>query len=391
MKRVQRIPAPVKSKNPPQINVRQLCFFTAFILPVSRLLETPSLLSKNALGDLLLPAFLQFLLQFIGVCALLFITNKSGKSVFQLIEEKLGGAALKGIYLLLAVYYLFSALLPILDVEKFTHAVFYDTAPSRFTFTPFFFLSAFACVKGLRALGRTSDICMPMFLISFFGLIVMSVGESDFEALLPWFEFPASRIFSAVKTTTVHFSDALLLLPLLANSDYKKGDGKKIITAFWSGACFVLLFLAVFYGVYTTLAPRQHYAFSKIAQYFPALKTVGRIDLMLVYLLTVILLLATISPILLSNFCLREVFGEKPKFAFSFAINGGLLIFVLFCNQYYNLLYEVFTTRLWWIFPSFSVGIPLLCLLLLIGENRRTKSKSKRKTKLKKRGTYYAR
>lgn len=387
MKRIQRIPAPTKSKNTPKINTRQLCFLTAFIFPVSKLLETPSRFSKHALGDLLLPAFLQFLLQFIGLCALLFITNKTGKSVFQLIREKLGEPVLKGVYFLLAVYYLFFALLPILDVEKFIHAGFYDTEPSRFTFTPFFFLSAFVCVKGLREFGRIADLCLPLFLIAFLGIVIMSLGESDFGALLPWFEFPTSKILSAVKNTTVHFSDALLLLPLIGTSDYKKGDGKKIITAFWTGACFVLIFLAVFYGVFTTLAPKQHYAFSKIAQYFSALKTVGRIDLLLAYLLTAILLLATILPILLSNFCLRAVFGEKFKLVFSIGINGALFIFVLFCNKYYNLFYEIFTTRLWWIFPIFSVVTPLLCLLFLIGEN----TSNKRKSKSKKGGAKYAR
>ena len=128
------------------------------------------------------------------------------------------------------------------------------------------------------------------------------------------------------------------------------------------------LFLAVFFGVYGGLAPREHYAFSKIAQYFSALKTVGRIDLLLVYLLTLIFLLATILPILLSSYCLREVFGEKFKFAISILLNGGLFAFVLYCNQYYNLLYDFFTSTLWWIFPACSVGLPLLSLALLIGE-----------------------
>ena len=390
MKHVQRIPAPIKTKNTPLVNVRQLCFLTAFMFPLSKLLETPSLFAKNALGDLLLPAFLQFLLQLVGLGALLFITSKTGKSIFQLLEERLGNVAVKGVYLLLAVYYLFSALLPLLDAEKFIHAVFYDTAPSRFTFTPFFFLSAFVCVKSLRSFARIADLCLPVFLISFLGIILMSVGKSDFQSLLPWFEFPASKIATAVKNTTVHFSDALLLLPFLTSSDYKKGDAKKVISAFGLGALFVLLFLATFYGIYTTLAPRQHYAFSKIAQYFSALKTVGRIDLLLVYLLTAILLLVTILPILLSCHCLQTVFGEELKVTFSIAINVGLLVFVLYCNKYYNLFYEVFTKSLWWIFPAFSVGLPLLCLLLLIGENK-SKTKRKRKGKFKKRGTIYAR
>ena len=36
---------------------RQLCFILAFILPVSKLLEAPSLLAYFSKGDLLVPAF----------------------------------------------------------------------------------------------------------------------------------------------------------------------------------------------------------------------------------------------------------------------------------------------------------------------------------------------
>ena len=49
-----------------EILARQIAFFAAFILPVYKLLETPSILAEYAKGDLLLPAFLQFLAQ-VGV------------------------------------------------------------------------------------------------------------------------------------------------------------------------------------------------------------------------------------------------------------------------------------------------------------------------------------
>ena len=39
------------SNETPVINTRQLCFFSAFILPVAKLLETPSILSAYALGE----------------------------------------------------------------------------------------------------------------------------------------------------------------------------------------------------------------------------------------------------------------------------------------------------------------------------------------------------
>ncbi len=372
---VQRVPATAKSEKStktaarrPAINTRQLCFFAAFIAPLPKLLEAPSLLSKYALGDLLLPAFLQYLLQTLPLAALLFIASRTKTGLFSLIEKKLGKTGGKIIYCILAAYFLFSSLLPLLDLEKFTQAAFYDTAPSAFTFTPFFFLSGFICAKGLRSFGRIADICFPIFLISFFGLILMSFGESDYEAILPWFEFPPSKIFNAVKYTSAHFSDGILFLALLGDYRYQKGDGKKIVASFWAGGAFVLLFLATFYGIYTTTAPSQHYAFTKIAQYFPALKTVGRIDLLFVYLLTVVLLYAYTLPLQLCNNLIQKVTKWQNRAVLSAITNALLFLFVFFGNKYMNTFYELISQTLWWLFPIFSIAVPVAALFLLIGE-----------------------
>lgn len=370
---VQRIPAMPFSNDSPTINTRQLCFFAAFVVPVSKLLETPSLLSSYALGDLIFPAFLQFLLQSIPLAALLFLSSKAEEGLFALIEEKLGRIGSKILYAALALYYIFSTLLPLLDLEKFSQAAFFDTAPTAFNFTPFFFLSGFICAKGLKSFSRVTDLCFPIFLIAFFGLIFMSAGKADYQSILPWFEFPLPKIGNAVRNTTAHFSDAILFLPLLGNYRHEKGATKKVLGSFWLGACFTLLFLATFYGIYTSLAPRQHYAFTKTAQYFPALKTVGRIDLLLVYLLTVVLLYYHTLPLQCATTLIAKTVNVEQKTLISLLLNGSLFAFTFFCNKYYNFFSQLLTQTLWWIFPVFSVLLPLLCLLLLIGKTRKKK------------------
>ena len=379
---VQRIPAMPKSKTKKQegsFNARQLCFFSAFIAPLSKFLETPSLLSQYALGDLLLPTILQYLLQSSALAVLLFIIAKTRKGFFTLVNEKLGNIGAKIFYAVLSAYFLFSSLLPMIELEKFSQAVFFDTAPFAFTFTPFFFLSGFICVKGLKSFARIADIGFPLFILSFFGIIFMSVGETDFESILPWFEFPIPKILNAVKFTTSHFSDAILFLPLLGDYRYEQGDGKKIYFSYWAGGVFVLLFLAIFYGIYTTIAPAQHYAFTKIAQYFPALKTVGRIDLIFVYLLTVILFFVNILPVRLCVLCLEKTTDCKNKIVLSAIVNAGLFLFVFFFNKYQNTVFELVTKTLWWVFPVFSVLLPFLCLLLLLG-NKKPKNRTRKNT-----------
>lgn len=353
------------TRNPAPVKARQICFFAAFMLPMTKLLEAPSNLSKEALGDLLLPALLHFLFQAGVIFGLLLFISKTDGGLFPFLERKIGKTGLKIFKWCLAVYFLFSVLQPLLDLEKFVHAAFYDTEPNTFSLTPFFFLSGYICVKSLKSFGRIADLCTPVFLIAFIGLILMSLGVTDFEAILPWFEFPISKIATATTRTTVYFSDAILLLPLLGDFDYKKGDSGKIFSAYGVGGLFTLLFLAVFYGIYGSLAPIEHYAFTKIAQYFPALQTLGRIDLLLVYALTAVLLYVYSLPIAYACRFISDGVGGKPVIT-SAVINTGLLLFTFFGNRHYNFFHNLFTQKLWWIFPLFILALLLFCLLLIL-------------------------
>ena len=151
--------------------------------------------------------------------------------------------------------------------------------------------------------------------------------------------------------------------------------------AYAGGGAFVLLFLAVFYGVFGALAPRETYAFDKIARYFSALDGVGRVDLLLVYLITVVLLYAYALPLQLAVICLCGACGPKRygkaepaleearkadrrRLIFSLCINGATMIFVLTCARHYRFFYSLMTSKLFFVFPIFSVLLPLSFLLL---------------------------
>ncbi len=342
---------------------RQIAFVAAFLLPAAKLLEAPSLLAQYAAGDILFPALLHFILQAGVLLALLYAASRSEKTLFERLNEWLGRAA-GAVYIFFAAYFLFYAILPLLDLEKFVYAAFFDTSPTTFAFAFFFLFSAFVCAKGMKTLGRIGDICLFLFVIPFLAIIAMALGEADFTRLLPVFGMKFGGSMSAFKHTTPHFSDAVLLLPMIGNLRYKKGDTAKILGGYGIGAASTLLFLAVFFGVYSSIAPREHYAFSKIAQYFPALSIIGRVDLLFVYLLTVVLLFFTCLPLHYSvDFVCRTV-GTRRRTLFSAILNVGLFFFVLFCNKYYNALYGVISGKLSFVFWLVADMLPLFCLLI---------------------------
>ena len=351
---------------------RQIAFIAAFFLPMTKFLEVPSILAGKTEGDLLLPALLHFVLQFAILILLLWLASRSEKTLFERLESRLG-KWIRVFYGIYAVYFVFASILPLFDLEKFVYAAFFDTAPTMFAFTFFFVLSAFICVKGIKALGRAADLSLFLFFIPFLSLIAMSLGEAKFSHLLPIFGVDFGHTMSAFKLTTPHFSDVILLLPLLGNCKVKKGDSAKILAGYGAGAGFTLIFLAVFFGIFSSLAPREHYAFSKIAQYFPALNVIGRIDLLFVYLLTIILLFVTCIPLQFATdfFCLS--FNVKDKLLPAAVLNLALLLFLFYTNRHYDAIYSLFTTKLTFIFWIIADMVPLF---LFFGAVFDTKKKS---------------
>ncbi len=343
------------------VYARQIAFCAAFILPLGKLLEVPSLLAKYAQGDILLPALLQFLVQALVLLGLLYAASQSEKTLLERLYERLGKWIIP-FFVLYAAYFFLAALLPLLDLEKFVYAAFFDTAPTTFSFAAFFFLLAFLCTKGIKSFGRCADLCLFLFLLPFLALLVMGFFETDLTRLLPFFGTDFHGVSQAFQKSSPQFSDAALLLPMICTFRYKKGDGAKITLGYFAGAVMTLVFFAVFFGIYSTLAPREHYALAKVAQYFPALDVIGRLDLIFVYLLSVVLLFYTCLPLLYTTELTARLFGTRRKTLFAGGISLIAFILILFVNRYYNAFYTVISGRL---APVFWVVADILPLTLL--------------------------
>ncbi len=353
---------------------RQIALFCACVLPAYKLVEVPALLAERVQGGLLFPALVHFLLQFAVLSALLYVISQDDKPLVTRLKARMG----KWLYLFYALYgvfFIFYVILPLLDLEKFTYAVFYDTAPTTFSFGFFFLVCAFIGAQKLVAVGRFSDIAAFLFPVAFITLAVMSFPACDFSAMLPLVDTPFQDGLYAFKYTAMPFSDVAILLPLLLFLDYRKGDGKKIGIGYAVGALATLIFLTLFYGVFSTTANREHYAFAKIAQYFPPLRVVGRIDLLFVYFICVVLFFYAGLPVLYTVRCVKGIFPNCPTALLSGAISVLLFLFTLFFNKYYDNAYRLFGNTLYPVFWLFSLIIPL-GLLFFKGGKKHEKNTS---------------
>lgn len=330
-------------------------FYTA----ASKLLLYPTMLSSYSGRDLLFSALINFLIQGTVIWAVAYLSSKTNKTLFELIADTFGKTVSRIIYGLFAAFFILCTLLPLFEQKLYVHAIFYDTVPTILIFLPIFLFTVYAGSKCFKNIGRCADICMPIFIICIAFIFFMSFTEVDFSNLLPILKTPITSVLGGSYKTALSFLEPAYLLMFLGHFRYKKWDAAKITLSYAGGAIIVLLFLAVFYGIYGELTFSRQFAISKTSLYFSAIDVVGRIDLYTLYALEVVMLFALVLNIQLAVHCLVQCTGWDCPELFSLAVNGVLVTVLLTCNHFFTAIQTFFANWLWIAVVIFAVIAPL--------------------------------
>lgn len=347
-----------------RISVRQICFIMLIYTAVSKFILYPTALSFQSGRDLLFSAGFDFVIQGIIVWSVSYLCSRTDKTFFQLIQDTLGNVTARIIYGLFALFFIICTIIPVFEQKLYVHAIFYDTVPSLIVFLPFFFFSVYAAGKGFENIGRSADICMPIFVTSMAFIFTMCFSEISWDNFLPVLKTPLKDVAGGSVATAFRFMEPCWLLMFMGHFKYKKGDAAKITLSYAGGAVIVLLVLAAFYGVYGDVAASRQFAISKISLFFPAIDVIGRIDLVALYALEVVMLFALILNVQLAVHCITECTGYKNKAVISLAVNAVFLILLIFLDNKFNSLHMLWSKWMWIAFVIFANVIPLLAWTL---------------------------
>ena len=358
-----------------KISTRQLLFFLAAIAPVGKIILMPAHLVQYAKNDLLFPAAMNFLLQG-AVIFLVLLLAKNNKSFYELVAQKLGHIAAKIILCIFSLFFLFAAILPLLEQKLCVQNVFFDTPPTSITASCFYLFSAYLCAKPLSSFSRTWDILAPLAIVSFLGIMIFSFKTTDLGALAPALQSGGKGIFQGFAYSMSWFLDSAILLAFLGKIDYKKGLPWKGLLCYLAGAAAVLLFLAVFYGIFQDIALNQQFAFTKISRYFSGVESLGRIDYIFIFALSLVMAFYVALPLQASIDFIRQAFGSRNKRflpeILSVLVNAVMFALTYCLEYHYKALNDVVCVKLFWIFPVFCLLLPTLALLLKIRRRNET-------------------
>ena len=347
-----------------KISVRQICFILLCYNAVSKMLLYPTVLSHYCGRDLLFAALIDFAVQAVVVWAVSFLCSRTDKTFFQLLEGTFGNIFARIIYGLFALFFIAATIVPLCEQKLYVHTIFYDTVPPLLIFLPFFFFSIYAAGKKFTNIGRSADVCMPIFVLSMIFVFSMSVLEIKWNSFMPVLKTPVKDLFGGALGTVFRFAEPCYVLMFMGHFKYKKGDAAKMTFSYIGGALTVLLFLFTFYGIYGDIAQSRQFAVSKISLFFPAIDTIGRIDLIALYILEIVMLFALVLNVQLALHCVMQCTGYQNRVVLSLAVNAVVIILLMVFDHGFNNLHTFYAKWMWIAFAVFANAIPVLAWTL---------------------------
>jgi hypothetical protein len=311
-----------------ELKTRQIILFFIAFIPLSKLFMMPSVLAKHAGEDMWLSALFNILLDFITLFFIVFAMQNANENIFLTLEKKLGKVGAKIVFFLFFVYFTVKAIIPLNEQKDYVELTLYTLMPTMLYFIPFFLVAFYFCTKRLRVIGRASDVLWITTLLGIIIIFSLSLSNADFLSLLPVGARGVSATIKGTFSALTWFSDSAYCLFFVGEFNCKDKDKKKILFAQLLSGLIVILFLIIFYSVFTSIAYRQRFALTEISKYTSVINNVGRFDYLGILLLLFGNLFTMSLPIFFSSKILNYLFGLKKAWI-SPIISVGIQLFIM--------------------------------------------------------------
>ncbi len=360
-----------------QLKTRQVCLFFIAFLPITKLFTLPSVLATFANEDMWISALINALLDIGTLIALIYLCKLAKTNFYGMLEEVFGKIGAKAIIGLYFVYFMLKAILPINEQKDYVEFTLYTLLPNTFYFLPFFIVALYCCSKKLRVIGRVADIMWIITLIGISLLFVLSISNADFSAILPIGARGIGNIFLGSFKGVSWFGDSLYLLFFAGEFAFQKKDGIKILLSYIAGILIVLLFMVIFYCIFTSIAHRQRFALTEISKYTTVINNTGRFDYIGILMLLLSNFFALSTPIYFGAKSLEYICEFKKSWIAPAIVVTIQFIISIFLYQYYFSIEKFIVNYASFYLVLMANVLPVFTLLLTIKRKKAIKKEEK--------------
>lgn len=348
-----------------KIKVRQICFIFLAFMPATKISLLPSVLAGFADERLWVSALLGFVFDIAVIFIAMALCKKhDNRTVYNILESKVSPLFAKAVYFGYGIYFILKALVTLLEQQDYIQNTLYEIAPSAYVFLPFFILSFYQSLKGLKILGRCADACIYLTALGILLTFLLSVPTADFTNMLPIIQKPTYKPVIGTFKSVIWFSDSVYVLLFLGHFKEEKNQTLKISLSYAGASVVVIFFMVVFYSAFGSVADTRFFATAELTVYSLKLTNSTRIDYLAIFLLMFSQVFAITMPVYLSTKCFERVFNLKKALIPSIVVNFSLAAFTLVFRGKLFAVLKVFSTYFSYVFIFFGYLLPLLLLLI---------------------------
>jgi hypothetical protein len=271
------------------------------------------------------------------------------------------------------IYFLVKGFLPISEQKTYVEVTLYETVPNFLYFTPFLIVAFYLAIKHIRILGRCADIMWLFTAIGYILLFSLSISNADLTAVYPLGAGGIKKILQGSYAGLNWYGDCVYFAFFLGRFKFDRKKGYKIPLSFILSCFMTLVFIVVFYCIFTSIAFRQRFALTETSKYTSVINSIGRFDYVgIIFLLTTSVISLALPIYFATDICVY-LFKLKARILPALIIALAYFFALRFLSEYYRSIEKFIITYGGFAFLILGNVLPALTMFLKKGgtnENR---------------------
>lgn len=313
-----------------KLSARQVGILLLINIVSLKFISFPAVFASFAGRDGYLGVIIAMLVDLAFLLLVIFVGKRNpNKTYEQIIKDKFGDLTLKFINLGLFLYFTAKTVFIIKEHHNYILEVLFTFMPWQAFVVPMLALMVFIMNRSLRAIGRASEIVLPVVLIGVFFTCAISIEYFEVSNLFPVLEYGLKPVLTSAFYSNFTTGDFLLLLMLLGRFKEERGAYKKILNYGLFATGIVIVFYIIFFGVFGNTVVKQSLAISDLPLFATFPKHIGRLDWITINIWTIILMFQTGVVLTFALHAFNKTFGLKRK-----TTGIAVIIAIIFVGSY---------------------------------------------------------
>ncbi len=289
-----------------QLTNRQVGVLISLSIISLKLFILPSILSGYSGNNCYISVLFSLGVEFVFILFILFVMSKNpDKSLFEVLELKLGKILPRIIAFVMTIFFLFKSFVAMKELQNFLVQLLFEHISWWKFVIPLVAILIYILNKSLRTFARSIQFFYYFIFIGAIITLILPIEEFDVVNLLPIFGDGFLPVVNASFHTSFHFIDFMVLLILMGRVKYTKNTAKTVIRYSLFTYAFVFVYFVFYVALFGNILVNEGLLVSDIPLYSNYPATNGRLEWLSMIIWTMVL----VYQAGLMMICARESFS----------------------------------------------------------------------------------